>query len=99
MIDQDPEFPLAKILPPIRHYYEIDGKLYALPFATSNPVLYYNADAFKKAGIERPPATYAELEADARKLTDPKTRTTGVTWPLHSWFLEEAVAREGTDLI
>lgn len=29
------------------------GKLLALPFNTSTPVLYYNEDAFKKAGLPR----------------------------------------------
>jgi sn-glycerol 3-phosphate transport system substrate-binding protein len=98
-IDKDPDFPLALLLPQIRRYYEVQGKLYSLPFATSNPVLYYDADAFKKAGIEHPPATFAELFADALKLTDLKTKTSGVTWPLDSWFLEEFIARQGADFI
>lgn len=98
-IDRDPEFPLAQILPPIRHYYEIAGKLYSLPFATSNPILYYNIDAFKKAGIAHPPTTYAELEADALKLSNPSEKITGLTWPLNSWFFEQFLAREGVTLV
>jgi sn-glycerol 3-phosphate transport system substrate-binding protein len=98
-IDHDPDFPLKQILPPIRRYYEIRGRLYSLPFSTSTPILYYNADAFKKARITHPPTTYAELEEDARKLTDPNTRVTGVTWPLNSWFLEEFMARENVNFI
>jgi sn-glycerol 3-phosphate transport system substrate-binding protein len=96
-IDHDPEFPIALIIPAIRRYYEVKGRLYSLPFATSNPILYYNADAFQKAGITHSPQTYAELEEDARKLTDLKTRTTGITWPLNSWFFEEFMAREGAN--
>ena len=98
-IDHDPQFPLAQILPPIRRYYEIKGRLYSLPFATSNPILYYNVDAFQKAGIQHAPTTYAELEADALKLTDKSKRVTGLTWPLNSWFFEEALAREGVNFI
>lgn len=94
-IDRDPEFPLKKILTPIRRYYEIDGRLASLPFATSGPILYYNADAFAAAGIKTPPRTFDELRADARKLTDPARKLTGVTWPLHSWFFEELIARQG----
>ncbi|HEX4047965.1 MAG TPA: ABC transporter substrate-binding protein [Elusimicrobiota bacterium] len=94
-IDRDPEFPLSKILLPIRRYYEIDGRLDSLPFATSGPILYCNADAFAAAGIKAPPRTFAELAADARRLTDPAKGTTGITWPLHSWFLEEFMARQG----
>jgi sn-glycerol 3-phosphate transport system substrate-binding protein len=94
-IDRDPEFPLAQILRPIRRYYEIGGRLDSLPFATSGPILYCNADSFSKAGIKAPPRTFAELIEDSRKLTDPAQKTTGVTWPLHSWFFEQFLARQG----
>lgn len=94
-IDKDPSFPLAQILRPIRRYYEIGGRLDSLPFATSGPIVYCNADAFAKAGLKGPPRTFAELTEDARKLTDPAQQTTGVTWPLHSWFFEEFLARQG----
>ena len=98
-IDKDPDFPIALLLPQIRHYYEVQGKLYSLPFATSNPVLYYDADALKKAGIDHPPTTFAELDADALKLSDAKTKTYGLTWPLDSWLLEQFMARQGADFI
>jgi len=97
-IDRDPSFPIAKILRPIRRYYEIGGRLASLPFATSGPILYYNADAFEKAGIKTPPRTFAELEDDARRLTSAADKTTGVTWPLHSWFFEQLLARQGAVL-
>jgi sn-glycerol 3-phosphate transport system substrate-binding protein len=94
-IDRDPSFPINKILVPIRRYYEIGGRLYSLPFATSGPILYYNADAFAAAGLKTPPRTFADLREDARRLTDPARRVTGVTWPLHSWFFEQLLARRG----
>jgi sn-glycerol 3-phosphate transport system substrate-binding protein len=98
-IDKDPEFPIAQILPPIRHYYELNKRLYSLPFATSNPILYYNVDAFKKAGVDKPPATFKELEEVSRKLTDTKARVQGITWPVNSWFFEEFLARQGANLV
>lgn len=98
-IDKDPQFPLDKILPPIRHYYEFKGRLYSLPFATSNPILYYNKDLFDGAGISHPPRTFAELEEVARQLTQPARRTFGLTWPLNSWFFEEFMAKQGTVLV
>lgn len=97
-IAADPEFPLKEFLPAIRRYYEIGGRLYSLPFATSNPILYYNADMFKAAGLERPPATFAELEAYATRLTDKQNKVYGLTWPLHAWFLEEFMAKQGAPL-
>jgi len=47
----------------------IDGKLVALPFNKSTPVLYYNRDLFKKYNIKRPPQTWEEFLKIAKKLT------------------------------
>lgn len=45
-----------------------DGKQVGLPFALSNPVMYYNADIFKEAGLnpDKPPKTWAEIEEQGR---------------------------------
>jgi sn-glycerol 3-phosphate transport system substrate-binding protein len=44
--------------------------LVSMPFNSSTPVLYYNKDAFKKAGLDpnTPPKTWDEVAADAAKL-------------------------------
>jgi len=44
-------------------------KSYLVPLVTEWEVLYYRKDLLKKAGL-RPPPTFAELEADAKKLND-----------------------------
>ena len=51
------------------------GKIAALPFAVSTPILYYNSDLFPKAGLDprKPPETWAELEQAAQRLTKPST--------------------------
>ncbi|MBI1218235.1 MAG: extracellular solute-binding protein [Rhodobacteraceae bacterium] len=47
------------------------GKTYGIPFQRSTPVMYWNKDAFKKAGLdpEHAPASWDELVTDAQKLT------------------------------
>jgi sn-glycerol 3-phosphate transport system substrate-binding protein len=47
------------------------GHVYGVPFQNSTPVLYYNEAAFRDAGLDpdHPPATWAEWEEDAQKLT------------------------------
>ena len=59
-------------VPTIASYYSDSktGHLISMPFNSSTPVLYYNKDAFKKAGIDptHPPKTWDELAADAKKL-------------------------------
>ncbi len=44
---------------------------YSIPFQRSTIILYYNQDAFRKAGLDpaRPPRTWTELVQDAQKLT------------------------------
>jgi len=58
-------------LPAVAGYYSTaDGHLVSLPFNSSTPVLYYNKDAFQKAGLDpnNPPKTWPEFFEDARKL-------------------------------
>lgn len=49
----------------------VDGELYGVPFHNSTPLLYYNVDHFKEAGLDpaKPPRTWAELADAAKKLT------------------------------
>jgi multiple sugar transport system substrate-binding protein len=46
------------------------GKLMSLPFAPIIPMLYYRGDLYKSAGL-KVPDTFAELEANCRKLHKP----------------------------
>lgn len=47
------------------------GELYGMPFNCSNPILYYSKDLFKAAGLdpEKPPVTWDELYAYAKKIS------------------------------
>lgn len=59
-------------VPTIASYYS-DAKtneLVSMPFNSSTPVLYYNKDAFKKAGLDpnSPPKTWDEVRTDSEKL-------------------------------
>ncbi len=48
----------------------INGKLYQIPFARSTPLLYYNKDHLKAAGLpETPPSTWDQLVEIGQKLT------------------------------
>ncbi len=47
------------------------GKVYSVPFQRSTPVLYWNKDAFRAAGLdpEKGPANWEEMREMAKKLT------------------------------
>lgn len=82
-------------------YYTVDGKLWSMPFNTSNPMLYYNKDMFKAAGLDpdKPPRTWAEFEDAARKLTQKdasgKVTIPGATFAIYGWFFEQFNAVSG----
>lgn len=53
-------------------YTSYQGKQCALPLLADAFGMYYNKDAFKEAGISRPPHTMSEFKRDAAKLTKRK---------------------------
>ena len=78
-------------LPAVTGYYsDVNGNLLSFPFNSSTPILYYNKDAFKKAGLDPnvAPKTWPDVEAAAKKLQAAGV-TCGLTneWP--SWVLVE----------
>ena len=53
----------------VRNFYaDSQGRMIGCPFNSSTPVMYYNKDMFKKAGIQTPPKTWEEFEATAKQL-------------------------------
>ncbi|HSB81857.1 MAG TPA: sn-glycerol-3-phosphate ABC transporter substrate-binding protein UgpB, partial [Candidatus Methylomirabilis sp.] len=72
----------------VRAYYSTpDGKLVSMPFNSSTPVTWYNKDAFKKAGLdpEKPPRTWEETFAAARKIVAAKAAPCGYTMAWPTW--------------
>ena len=65
-------FDESQFVPTVSGYYTDakTGHLLSQPFNSSTPVLYYNKDAFKKAGLdpEQPPKTWQALAEDTAKL-------------------------------
>jgi sn-glycerol 3-phosphate transport system substrate-binding protein len=58
-------------LPTVTSYYTSrEGKMLSMPFNSSTPILWYNADAFRKAGLDpdKPPKTWPEVAEYSKKL-------------------------------
>ncbi len=80
--------------------FSVDGKLYAAPANFATLMLYYNKDLLAGAGIAEPPATMAELQDAAVKLSDGQGQygialadnATIPMWPVLIWS-------DGGDLI
>ena len=88
---------LDDFIEPVANYYRVGGKFYSVPWNSSNPILYYNKDIFRKAGLdpENPPRTFGEVMAAAEKIVSSGAAPKAITWPLHSWFVEQWVAMQG----
>lgn len=81
-------------MPIITSYYTVNGVQYSMPFNVSSPILYYNKDAFKAAGLdpEDPPSTYAEILEYAKKLVDSGAISKGFAHQIYGWFFEQQLA-------
>jgi sn-glycerol 3-phosphate transport system substrate-binding protein len=88
MRDQSEPFSPDAYLPAVTGYYaDVAGNMLSFPFNVSTPILYYNKDLFRAAGLdpEVAPKTWPEVGAAANRL-----RTAGsacgltTSWP--SWI-------------
>lgn len=64
-------------VPAFKGFVTYNGGMYGLPIDGESTGLFYRTDMFKAAGITSPPKTWAELQADAQKLTDPAKKQYG----------------------
>ncbi len=81
----------------VAKYYNFGGKFYSMPWNSSNPILYYNKDIFRKAGLdpEKPPRTFEDMLNVCDKIVSSGAAKNCVSWPLHSWFFEQWMAVQG----
>ena len=82
-------------IPAVRGYYSLtDGRLASVPFNSSTAVMWINADAFEKAGLDpaHPPATYDELTAAAQALRDKSGLPIAISTSWFSWIQFEEYA-------
>ncbi|MBX7268241.1 extracellular solute-binding protein [Micromonospora sp. Llam7] len=59
---------IGQLLPAAVQPYTVDGRIYGIPFDIGMVGIWYNRDHFAKAGIETPPATWAQLLTAVSKL-------------------------------
>ena len=85
------KYSTSDYLPRPLAYWKVNGVQWALPFAVSAPILYYNENAFTKAGLNpaNPPPT---LPADGRDAKALKASGSGMGLVLDPWHLETWLA-------
>jgi sn-glycerol 3-phosphate transport system substrate-binding protein len=90
---------LDDIVQPLKAYYTLDGKFSSMPWNASSAIWFSNMDMLKKAGVDKPPATWAEVDAACAKVMamadHPKYC---FTWPNYGWFFEQWLAQQNATL-
>ncbi len=88
MKDMGEPFDPKGFLPAVVGYYtDTDGNMLSMPFNSSTPIMYYNKDEFKKAGLDPnvPPKTWDDVVTDSKKLMDSGAAKCGFTSGWISW--------------
>ena len=88
--EKEPFDPKAFVGPVYGYYSTTDGKLLSMPFNSSTPVLYWNKELFKKAGLdpEVAPKTWKDVGDAAAKLVASGAKC-GLTSAWQTWVLLE----------
>ena len=89
------KFDKSQYLPGIVSYYsKPDGTMLSFPYNSSSPILYYNKDIFKKAGLdtEKPPKTWPDVFDAAKKIKTSGAAACGLTSTWLTWIQTENLA-------
>ncbi len=99
-VDAD-HYSLATFVPRATAYYSSGGVLEAMPWNVSNPVLFYDANAFTKAGLDpnKPPTTFAEIKAYAQQIVDRGVAKHGIALRIEPYIFEYLNAKSGGTLV
>jgi sn-glycerol 3-phosphate transport system substrate-binding protein len=101
-IDRE-NYDLSDLAPKVVQYYTVDDKLWAMPFASNVPLLYYNKVVFRELGLdpEKPPKDTEELRQVSEKMVKRDTHgnltRTGIAINISAWHLSTAL-QEHDDL-
>ena len=81
---------------PVLNYYTIDGAVNSIPFNSSSPILYYNKDLMKKAGLdpEKPPTTLQQIIDYSDIAKEKGIESAGIGFPLHAWLVEQWMSEQ-----
>ncbi|MFB9950964.1 ABC transporter substrate-binding protein [Rhizobium puerariae] len=87
---------LAGMIPQGLELGKVDGKTYGLAYTFSTPILYYNADLFRQAGLnpDSPPKTWADVDLAGRAIREKTGKNgffPGAYGPADGTFVYQAI--------
>jgi sn-glycerol 3-phosphate transport system substrate-binding protein len=83
------KFDKSQYLPGIVAYYSRpDGTMLSFPFNSSSPILFYNKDIYRRAGldVDRPPQTWPDVWRAARRIVGTRAASCGYTSAWLTWI-------------
>jgi len=95
-VDGD-HYDLDDFVPRTISYYSVGGKLRAMPWTISNPLLIYNPAAFRKAGLDpnRPPRTLEEVKEYSERIVESGAAKHGSSLKIAPYLFEFLYAKSG----
>lgn len=83
------------IVGPVRAYYSLNGEFTSMPWNASSALMFSNMTILNAAGIEEPPTTWAEVEADCEAVMAlDNAPEYCFTFPNYGWFFEQWLAQQ-----
>lgn len=94
-------YPLTDYVSRALQYYAYQGTQMAMPWNVSNPILFYNPEVFRKAGLDpdKPPQTLAEVKAYSQKIVASGASKHGVALQIKPYLFEFLLAKSGGELV
>lgn len=87
---------IKDLVPGVREYWSRGGELVSMPTTVTANILFANKAVLKRAGIERMPTTWQQLEAACAAVTGLSDRPVhGITWPNYGWLFHREVVGQG----
>ena len=95
------DYDTSDFVPSVVDFYSQDGVLYPGTLNVSTPLLYYNKNHFRKAGLdpEDPPGTLAEVRSAAEAIKGAGIVETPLVLNLESWFIETWLTGDGLPVV
>lgn len=95
------DYDLEDYIPRVVDYYTVEDTLWPMPFNVSNPVLYFDRNAFTAAGLDPadPPATLDEVAEYSAKIKQTGQYEYGYGLKLDPWYIEQLSAKGGVPFV
>jgi sn-glycerol 3-phosphate transport system substrate-binding protein len=97
----DTSFQLSGLLPSAVEFFKVEDVLWAMPWNESTQILYYDQNAFERAGLDpsSPPATLTDYRSAAEAIVSKKVAKYGTSLKLTPSEFEDWVSQAGGLLV